>query len=82
MLIARTNTGTLDVFLPFTPPGLVNNRSPNDQVVFPGNLSIRVNDSDIFNAPKPTVNVTLPKLKDWADFGPLVCCRDGFLVAL
>jgi hypothetical protein len=66
----------LDVFLPFVLPRMQPGQpDPNRNTTTSlanKQLFVRVNDSNIFAAPKPTVNASLPGARDWADFGPLV----------
>lgn len=59
--------------LPFYMPtggGAANYNVTNN---LPKNLFISVNSSNVFaNGSRPTVNMSLPTLSDWLDFGPLV----------
>jgi hypothetical protein len=68
-----TLTGPLWVMLPFYLPGSSASQNMNVTNNLPKNLFISVNSSNVFsNISRPTVNMSLPTLSDWLDFGPLV----------
>jgi hypothetical protein len=59
--------------LPFYLPSSSASQNMNVTNNLPKNLFISVNSSNVFsNTSRPTVNMSLPTLSDWLDFGPLV----------
>jgi hypothetical protein len=71
-----TYGGALDMYLPFIPPRLgPGEPDPNMNTTFSligKELFIEISDSNIYAEPKAVANVSLPGLREWADFTPLV----------